>query len=78
MFVESDAVRVVTLVGSPMDHLIIATVERTPRVGDVGMVVDVSDRLGGIGQHYTVALRHPDARLIWLAVFMAHELELVG
>ena len=74
---EHDTVRVVALTGSPADHLIRSTSERAPRVGDVGTVVDITARLGGIGRHYTVELSHPDARHIWLAVFAAHELEIV-
>jgi hypothetical protein len=75
---EHDTVRVVSLTGSPEDHLVLATAERPPRVGDVGTVVNIADRLGGVGRHYTVEVSHPDARRVWLAVFAAHELELVG
>jgi hypothetical protein len=75
---EQDTVRVVSLTGSPEDHLVLATAERPPRVGDVGTVVHIADRLGGVGRYYTVALRNPDAGRVWLAVFAAHELELVG
>lgn len=72
----SDRVRVVSLTGSGADHLVVATAERPPRVGDVGTVVDVVERLGGVGRHYTVASTHADRRPVWLAVFAAHELEL--
>jgi hypothetical protein len=58
--------------------LVRSSAERPPHVGDIGTVVDVSDRLGGVGQHYTVVLRYPDSRPVWLAVFAAHELELVA
>jgi hypothetical protein len=75
---EHDAVRVVALTGSPEDHLVISMAERPPRVGDVGTVVDIADRLGGVGRHYTVQLSGADARPIWLAVFARHELELVS
>ena len=75
---EHDMVRVVGLTGSAEDHLVISTSERPPRVGDVGTVVDIADRLGGEGRHYTVQLSHPDARPVWLAVFAKHELELVS
>jgi hypothetical protein len=75
---EHDTVRVVALTGSPADHLIRSTSERPPRVGDVGTVVDIAARLGGVGRHYVVQLSHPDARPIWLAVFAAHELEIVS
>jgi hypothetical protein len=74
---ERDAVRIVSLTGSAEDHLVRATSERPPRVGDVGTVVDITARLGGVGRHYTVELRHPDSRIVWLAVFAAHELEIV-
>ena len=74
-----DRVRIVSLTGSGTDHLVIATAERPPRVGDVGTVVDVAERLGGVGRHYTVALRADDATAyVWLAVFAAHELEVVA
>lgn len=76
--VESDRVRVASLTGAPADHLIVATAERPPQVGDIGTVVDIADRLGGSGRHYTVACVQPDARPLWLAVFAAHELELVA
>jgi hypothetical protein len=69
---------VVALTGSAVDHLIRITAERPPQIGDIGTVVDISDRLGGVGRHYTVALTHQDARPVWLAVFAAHELELVA
>ena len=72
-----DTVRVVALTGPPAAYLVRASSERPPRVGDVGTVIDVAGRLGGVGHHYTVALRHPDGRPVWLAVFAAHELERV-
>lgn len=75
---ERDSVRVIGLTGSAEDHLIVSTSERPPRVGDVGTVVDIVDRLGGVGRHYIVELSHADARPIWLAVFARHELELVS
>lgn len=74
----NDMVRVVTLTGAAADHLVRITAERPPQVGDIGTVVDISERLGGVGRHYTVALTHEDARPVWLAVFAAHELELVA
>ena len=75
---EHDRVRIVSLTGAAADHLILPTSERPPRVGDVGTVVDIADRLGGNGAHYTVELTDADARCVWLAVFAAHELEVVG
>ena len=74
---EYDRVRVVSLTGSAADHLILSTSERPPQIGDVGTVVDIAQRLGGSGNHYAVELTRPDARAVWLAVFAAHELELV-
>ncbi len=75
---ERDAVRIVALTGSAEDHLVRPVAERLPRVGDLGTVVDIADRLGGVGHHYTVECRDADGRLIWLAVFAAHELALVS
>lgn len=75
---EHDVVRIVSLTGSAEDHLVISTSERPPRVGDVGTVVNITDRMGGVGRHFTVALSHPDGRPIWLAVFAAHELDIVS
>ena len=74
----NDQVRIIALTGSATDHLIVSTAERAPEIGDIGTVVNIAERLGGIGRHYTVALTHPDARPIWLALFSAHELELVA
>ena len=73
----ADRVRIASLLGSGADHLVHANAERVPRVGDVGTVVDVSARLGGVGKHYTVAHVNEDGRQVWLAVFAAHELEVV-
>ena len=73
----NDSVRIVELTGSAADHLVRLTSERSPRVGDVGVVVDVARRLGGVGRHYTVQVNGADARPVWLAVFAAHELEIV-
>ena len=75
---KGDQVRITSLTGAAADHLIIVTAERPPGIGDIATVVDVADRLGGRGRHYTVALMHPDAGPIWLAIFAAHELELVA
>jgi hypothetical protein len=74
---KGDRVRIVALTGEAADHLVVVTAERLPRVGDVGTVVDIAGRLGGSGLHYTVSLTHPDQRPVWLAIFAAHELELV-
>lgn len=71
-----DRVRIVALTGSGYDHLVRATSERAPRVGDVGTVVDIAMRLGGEGRHYTVEHTGSGAQSIWLAVFAAHELAL--
>jgi hypothetical protein len=76
--VRHDSVRVIALTGAARDHLVVLTSERPPRVGDIGTVVDITARLGGVGRHYTVEFRHPDARPVWLAVFAAHELEVVS
>ena len=73
----SDRVRIVALTGSAADHLIVVTAQRAPRVGDVGTVVDVANRLGGAGRHYTVELKDAEERAVWLAVFAAHELEVI-
>ena len=75
---KHDAVRVVALTGSADDHLILATSARPPRVGDVGVVVDISPRLGGRGRHVTVRSSDADGRPVWLAVFAAHELAPAG
>ena len=77
MFAAEDRVRIVSLTGAGADHLILPTAERAPQPGDVGTIVDVAARLGGVGWHYTVARHGEDGQLTWLAVFAAHELELV-
>jgi hypothetical protein len=73
-----DQVRVIALTGAAVDHLVVVTAVRPPQVGDVGTVIDIAERLGGIGRHYTVAAGPAEARPIWLATFAAHELELVA
>ena len=73
-----DQVRVIALTGAAVDHLVVVTAERPPQLGDIGTVVDIADRLGGIGRYYTVAFGPPGARPIWLATFAAHELEFVA
>ena len=73
-----DQVRVIALTGAAVDHVVVVTAVRPPQVGDVGTVVDIAGRLGGVGRHYTVAGGSAGARPIWLATFAAHELELVA
>ena len=73
----SDVVRVVAVTGSAAAHMILASAERGPRPGDTGTVVDIAERLGGVGRHYTVSLKSSDGRPIGLAIFVAHELEIV-
>jgi hypothetical protein len=75
---QGDRVRVTSLTGAPTDHVVVVTALRPPRVGDIGTVVDIAGRLGGAGRHYTVACGDLDAPPLWLAVFAAHELELVA
>ena len=75
---KGDRVRVRSLTGAASDHVVIVTALRSPRVGDIGTVLDIAGRIGGIGSHYTVACGEPDASQRWLAVFAAHELELVA
>jgi hypothetical protein len=75
---RGDQVRVTSLTGAATDHVVVVTALRPPRVGDIGMVVDITGRLGGTGRHYTVACGEADAPQVWLAVFAAHELELVA
>ena len=75
--VKLDRVRIVALTGSATDHLIVVTAKRAPQVGDVGMVVDIADRLGGAGRHYTVQVTDGEGQVVWLAVFAAHELTVI-
>ena len=75
---KHDAVRVAALTGAGEDHLLFPTEGRAPRVGDVGVVVDVTPRLGGVGRHVTVRARDEQGRTAWLAVFAAHELAPAG
>jgi len=77
-FAKGDRVRVTSLTGAASDHVVVATALRSPRVGDIGTVVDIAGRLGGTGRHHTVACGDPDAPQLWLAVFAAHELELIA
>ena len=76
--VQHDQVRVIALTGPALDHVVVVTAVRPPQIGDIGTVVDIADRLGGVGRHYTVACGQPGAPPTWLATFAAHELELVS
>ena len=76
--VRHDQVRIIALTGAANDHVVVVTALRPPQVGDVGTVVDIADRLGGTGRHYTVACGRPGPGPIWLATFAAHELEVVA
>ena len=73
-----DQVRVIALTGAAVDHLVVVTAVRPPQLGDVGTVVDIADRLGGIGRYHTVAGGPAGGRPIWLATFAAHELEVLA
>jgi hypothetical protein len=75
---KGDQVRVTSLTGGGADHVVVVTALRPPRVGDIGTVVDIVARLGGAGRHYTVACGELGAPQQWLAIFAAHELELVA
>ena len=75
---QHDLVRIVSLTGAAIDHVVVVTAVRVPQIGDIGTVVDIAARLGGIGRHYTVACGPVGARPNWLATFAAHELELVA
>ncbi len=82
--VEYDVARIVRLIGTPQDHLIMSDCERPPRVGDTGAVVDIvgpDGRVGGSPDapnvRYLVEDVAPDGRTVWLAEFRRDELAIV-
>jgi hypothetical protein len=71
---EGDAVRVVGLRGPAVEHLIVANSPRAPRLGDVGVIIDVQAQ--GEETHYIVESDDGDGEILWLASFIAEEIEL--
>lgn len=70
---ELDAVRVIGMHGRPAEHLVLARVQRPPRIGDIGTVVE---RLAGDGPRYLVESVTGEGETVWLAEFGPDEVEL--
>ena len=71
-FYPADLVRVVSLEGEERDVDSSIDPPRQPRVGEIGTIVDeVGDGI------YLVERSTDDGRTLWLAEFLASELELV-
>ena len=70
---ELDVVRVVALHGRPAEHLTLMHVQRPPRVGDVGTVVE---RSAGTPARYLVESVTGEGETVWLAEFDPDEVEL--
>jgi hypothetical protein len=71
---EGDTVRVVGLRGPAVEHLIVANSPRAPRLGDMGMIIDVQTQADET--RYIVECDDGDGEIIWLASFAGEELEL--
>jgi hypothetical protein len=71
---EGDTVRVVGLREPAVQHLLVANSPRPPRLGDVGVIIEV--QLGETEPRYVVESDDGDGEIIWLAAFVAEELEL--
>lgn len=71
-FLPRDLVRVVTLEGDERDVDSTVDPPQQPRVGEIGTIVDeVADGI------YLVERSTDDGRALWLAEFLASELELI-
>ena len=51
------------------DHVVAATAGRLSQIGDIGTVVDISDRLGGVGRSLYGDVDTRRRTDLWLAVF---------
>ena len=72
-FRELDVVRVIALHGAPAEHLAVARVQRPPRIGDIGTVVE---RAADAPSRYLVESVTGEGETVWLAEFTADEIEL--
>jgi hypothetical protein len=74
---ELDSVRVVRLREPPTQHLAVSTVQRLPRLGDRGTVVQIL-RPGDPATTYLVEAVNGEGETIWLGEFARDELELLS
>lgn len=71
---EGDTVRVVGLREPAVQHLAVPNAQRVPRLGDVGVIIEVQ---GASGEpRYIVESDDGDGEIIWLAAFVDEELQL--
>lgn len=73
-FRELDVVRVTALHGRAAEHLSIARVQRAPRLGDIGTVVQAIT--GASPPRYLVECNTGEGEIVWLAELTADELTL--
>ena len=71
---EGDTVRVVQLRDPAAQHLIVPNSPRAPRLGDLGMVIEV--RGTGAETVYVVESDDGDGEIVWLAEFVDEEVVL--
>jgi len=69
-----DAVRVIHLREPAVQHLAVPNAQRAPRLGDIGMIVEVQP--SSDGSRYLVESDDGDGEIIWLASFSEEEIEL--
>ena len=74
MFEPYTQVRIRRLLGPPDSYDPWRLNQRPPQVGDVGWCVDLL-QAPGLPDHYVVELCGPDGAAVWLAEFVAEELE---
>jgi hypothetical protein len=67
-----DAVRVIHLREPAVQHLAVPNAQRVPRLGDIGMVVEVQPS----PPCYLVESDDGDGEIVWLALFDEGEIEL--
>jgi hypothetical protein len=71
---EYEMVRVRQLLRAPEEYDGWGFNQRSPRVGDVGCIVDIL-QAAGLPDGYVVESSGPDGITIWLGIFLAEELE---
>ena len=75
MLRQYELVRVVKLMQLEADYDGWRVNQRPPRIGDVGTILDVLSAPGLPDEYVVEAVNGDDATTIWLAIFLADELE---
>ncbi len=71
---QYDVVRVLSVAGEPADRNGWRVNQRTPQVGDTGMIVEIL-QADGQPDLFVVECSDPDGTTVWLSEFQEFELE---